>query len=114
MFWLPRELGAQLRILRGNANRARVCVTLAHHDAAHGDEGGGGKSVLFRAEQGRDRDVAARAHLPVSLQSGTAAKVVGYQGLVGFGETKFPGQPRVFDAVQERGGWLLFVYTLMR
>src|SRR4029453_12944655 len=34
---------AQHRVLGGNTDRAGVEMTLAHHDAARGDEGGGGK-----------------------------------------------------------------------
>ncbi len=34
-------------------------MTLAHHDAAHGNQRRGGKSEFFSAEQRGDYDVAA-------------------------------------------------------
>ncbi len=47
------ELGAQLFILRGDADRAGVEVALAHVDAAERDERGGAEVEFFGAEDAR-------------------------------------------------------------
>ena len=52
---LPVELLAQLRILRGDADRAGVQVADAHHDAADRDERRGGEAEFLGAEQRGDR-----------------------------------------------------------
>src|SRR5690625_6347517 len=46
---LAEEPGPQIRILRGDTNRARVQVALPHHDAAHCHERGGRKAELVGA-----------------------------------------------------------------
>jgi len=45
--------------LGGDTDGAGVEVALAHHDAAHRDQGAGGETEFFRAEEGGDNDVAA-------------------------------------------------------
>ena len=52
-----------------NAHGACVCVALAHHDAAHGDQGGGGKTKLLGTQQRSNSDVTTCAHLTISLQT---------------------------------------------
>mmetsp|Transcript_31716 Transcript_31716/g.62844 ORF Transcript_31716/g.62844 Transcript_31716/m.62844 type:complete len:328 (-) Transcript_31716:87-1070(-) len=47
---LPAEFGAEFRILRGDSDRARVEVTLPHHDASQSDKGAGGKGELLRTQ----------------------------------------------------------------
>ena len=56
---LAGEAGAQHRVLRRHPDGAGVQVTLAHHDAAGGDQRGSGEAELVGAEQGRDSDIAA-------------------------------------------------------
>ena len=65
---LARELGAQLGVLRRDADGARVGVALAHHDAAERDERRSGEAKLLGAQQRGHGNVAARAHLAVRLQ----------------------------------------------
>ena len=48
---LAGEARAQLRILRGDADRAGVEVAVAHHDAAQRDQRRGGEAELLGAEQ---------------------------------------------------------------
>ena len=52
---LAGELLAQLRILRGDADRAGVEMADAHHDAAERDQRRGGEAELLGAEQRGDR-----------------------------------------------------------
>lgn len=55
---LPGELLPEDGVLRGHAHGARVEVALSHHDAAHGDERGGGEGVLLGAKKCRDHNIA--------------------------------------------------------
>ena len=76
MLGLAAEELAQLRVLRGHAHRAGVEVALAHHDAAHGDEGARGDAPLLGAEQRGHGDVAPGAQQAVGLQHDAVAQVV--------------------------------------
>ena len=87
---LARELGAQHRILRGDAHRARVEVALAHHDAAGRDQRRGGKAELVGTEQRADDDVAARAQAAVDLHGDAPAQPVDHQRLVRLGQADLP------------------------
>ena len=46
------ELGAQLRVLGGDADRAGVEMALAHHDAPDRDQRAGGEAQLLGARAG--------------------------------------------------------------
>ena len=94
---LAGELLAQLRILRRDADRAGVQVTLAHHDAAERDQRRGGEAEFFGAEERGDGDVAAGLELTVGLQHHAAAQVVHHQRLVRFGDAELPRQAGVLD-----------------
>ena len=63
------EPAAQLRVLRGDPHRAGVEVADPHHDAAGGDQRGGGEAELVGAEHGADHHVATGAHLAVDLDN---------------------------------------------
>src|SRR2546421_296517 len=67
MLGRAHELGAQLRILRGDADRARVQMADAHHDAAQRDERAGREAELLGAEQSADDHVTAGLELAVDL-----------------------------------------------
>ena len=58
---LAGELLAQLGVLGGDADGARVEVTDAHHHAAAHDQRRGREPELLRAEQGRDDRRRARS-----------------------------------------------------
>ena len=47
---LTGELFSQGRVLRGNTDRASAQMTLAHHDAAHGNERSRRESEFFCSE----------------------------------------------------------------
>ena len=64
---LALEALAQLGVLRRDADRARVQVAGAHHDAARRDQRGGREAELVGAEHRGDRDVAAGLQLAVGL-----------------------------------------------
>ena len=64
----PLEALAQLRVLGRDADRTRVQVADAHHDAAHRDQRGGREADLVGAQQRGDHDVAAGLHLAVGLR----------------------------------------------
>ena len=89
-FGLAAELGAQLRVLRGDADGARVEVADAHHHAATDDQRRRGEAELLGAEQRGDHDVAAGLQLPVGLHHDPVAQPVEQQGLLGLGETELP------------------------
>mmetsp|Transcript_19585 Transcript_19585/g.63107 ORF Transcript_19585/g.63107 Transcript_19585/m.63107 type:complete len:667 (+) Transcript_19585:756-2756(+) len=99
---LARKLCAQLRVLRRDADRAGVEVALAHHDAAERDQRRRREAKLLRAEQRRDRHVAARLELAVGLQHDPRAQPVEHERLVGLGEPELPRQARVLDARPRR------------
>jgi hypothetical protein len=61
------EALAQHRVLRRDADRAGVEMTLAHHDAARRDQRRGGEAEFVGAEQRADDDVAAGAQAAVDL-----------------------------------------------
>ena len=85
---------AQLRVLRGHADRTGVQMANAHHDAAEHDERRGGKTKFLRAEQRGDGHVAARLHLAVGLDVNAAAEIVQHQRLVRLGHAEFPRRAR--------------------
>ena len=87
---LPAEALAQLGVLRGDADRARVQVAGAHHHAAHGDQRRGGEAHLVGAEQRGDHDVAARLQLAVGLHPDARAQVVQHERLLRLREPDLP------------------------
>mmetsp|Transcript_3922 Transcript_3922/g.9364 ORF Transcript_3922/g.9364 Transcript_3922/m.9364 type:complete len:332 (+) Transcript_3922:783-1778(+) len=90
MFGLPIKLCTQLRVLSCDPHRARVGVALAHHDAAHGDERGGGKAKLLGAKKCSDCCVKASPHLPVCLENCPAAEIVRHKDLVRLRDAELP------------------------
>ena len=93
----PLEALAQHGVLRRDPNRAGVEVTLAHHDAAGGNQRRCGKTEFVGAEQGADHHVAACPDAAVDLHRNAAAQAIDDQRLMRFGEADFPGAARVFD-----------------
>ena len=89
---LAGEALAQHRVLRRDADRASVQVTLAHHDAAGGDQGRGRKAKLVGAEHRADDDVAAGPEAAIDLHRDAAAQPIAHQGLLRLGEADLPGR----------------------
>ena len=100
---LAGKLLAQLRVLRGDADRAGVEVALAQHDAAHRDQARGGHAELLGAQQRGDEHVARGAQAAVDLHADAAAQPVLHQHLLRLGQAQLPRQARVLDARQRRG-----------
>ncbi len=100
---LAAEALAQLRVLGGDADRARVEVADAHHDAARHDERGGGEAELLGAEQGGDDDVAPGLQLAVGLHDDAVAQAVQQQRLLGLGEAELPRPAGVLQRRQRAG-----------
>ena len=69
MLGLAGEAGAEDGILGGDSDRAGIEVAFAHHDAAHGNERGGGKAEFLGTEESGDDDVAAGLELAVGLHA---------------------------------------------
>ena len=86
---------AELGVLRGDADRARVQMTDPHHDAAGRHERGCRERELLAAEKRRHHHVAARLELAVGLEDDAPAQVVPDEDLLGLGETQLPRQARV-------------------
>jgi hypothetical protein len=97
---LAGETCAQNRILRSDANRTGVQVTLAHHDATHGNEGRCREAELFRPEQCSDHNVAARLQLSICLHLNARAQIVEQQNLLRLREAKLPGKPCMLDGAE--------------
>ena len=97
MLGLATEALAQDGVLGRDAHRAGVEVADAHHDAARRDQRGGGEAELVGAEQRRDHDVAAGAHLPVGLDEDPRAQVLLEQRLLGLGQADLPRDAGVLD-----------------
>ena len=91
---LAAEALAQLGVLGGDADRARVEVADAHHHAARHDERRGGEAELLGAEQRGDDDVAAGLQLAVGLHDDAVAQAVEQQRLLGLGEAELPRRRR--------------------
>ena len=99
----PVKFFAQLRVLRGHADRAGVQMADAHHDAAQRDQRRGGKTKFLRAQQRGDDDVAAGLQLAVGLHGDAAAQIVQHERLMRFGQAQFPRKAGVLDAGLRRG-----------
>ena len=100
---VPCELAAQTFILRAHAYRAGVGLALAHHDAAHSDQGGGTDAVFLCPHHGSHHDVTPCAQAPIRSQRHPFAQLVHRQHLVRFGQAHFPRQARIFDRGGRRG-----------
>ena len=100
---LARELLAQLRILRGDADRAGIQMALAHHDAALGDQRRRGESEFVGTEQRADDHIAPGLHLAVDLHRDAAAQAIQDQRLLRFRQAEFPRRPGVLDRRFRRG-----------
>ena len=94
---LAVELLAKFRILRGDADRAGIQVTLPHHDAAEHHQRRRGDAKLLGAQQRRDHHVFGGADHAVGLDDDPPAEVVHHEHLMGLGEAEFPGEARVHD-----------------
>mmetsp|Transcript_111573 Transcript_111573/g.315059 ORF Transcript_111573/g.315059 Transcript_111573/m.315059 type:complete len:613 (-) Transcript_111573:2912-4750(-) len=92
------ELLTKHRVLRRDANRARVEVALPHHDAAHGDERCRGEAKPLCAEQRRDHDVTPGSQLPIGLESDPASEAVQHKRLVRLCQPQFPRSSGMLDA----------------
>ncbi len=91
------EPGAQAFILRAHAHGAGVGLALPHHDAAHGDQGGGADAEFLGPHHRCHDNVAPRAQAPIGAQRHPLAQVVHRQNLMRLGQAHFPRQARVFD-----------------
>ena len=100
---LAAEALAQLGVLGGDADRARVEVADAHHHAARHDERGGGEAELLGAEEGGDDDVAAGLQLAVGLDDDAVAQAVEQQRLLGLGQAELPRSAGVLERRQRAG-----------
>ena len=97
VFRLAAEVLAQRRVLGSNTHGAGVQVTYAHHHAANGNQGRGGKAVLLCTQQGGDDYVATGEQLAVGFQGDAVTQVVQKQGLMGLHQAQLPGQTCVVD-----------------
>ena len=85
------ELRAQLRILRGDADRAGVEVALAHHDAAERDQRRRCEKPNSSAPSSAAMTTSRPVRMPaVGLHDDAAAQVVHDQHLLRFGEAELP------------------------
>ena len=96
------ELLAQHRVLGRDPHRTGVEMTLAHHDAAQGDQRTRGEAHLLGPEQRGDHHVPPGLQSTVGLQNDAAAQVVHHQGLMRFGNAQFPRQAGMLDAGERR------------
>ena len=100
---LALEFRAQLRILRGDADRAGVEVADAHHDASRGDQRRARETEFLGAEEACDRDIAAGLELTVGLDADAPAQIVHHENLLRLGEAELPWRAGMLDRLQRRG-----------
>ncbi len=103
MLRLSGETLAQVRILGGDADRAGIEMTFAHHDAAGGDQRRGGEAEFVGPQQRPDHHVAPGPQTAVDLHGDPAAQLVQDQGLMGFGQADLPRPAGMLDRGQRRG-----------
>ncbi len=96
---LAREALAQLRVLGGDPDRARVEVTDPHHHAAAHHERCGGEAELLGTEQRRDQHVTTGLQLAVALHDDAVAQAVGDERLLRLGDPELHGAPACFSDV---------------
>ena len=94
---LAGEPLAQLGVLGGDADRARVEVAHAHHHAAAHHERRGREAELLGTEQGRDHDVAPGFQLAVALHDDAITQPVLHEGLLGLGDPELPRRAGVLE-----------------
>ncbi len=102
------EARAQHRVLRGDTDRTRIQVALAHHDAAGGNQRRGGEAELVGAKQGPDHHVAAGAQSAIHLHRDAPTQAVQYQRLLRLGQTDFPRRSGMRQRGQRRGASAAF------
>ena len=78
-------------------------MALAHHNAAHGDQGRRSETPFFSTKQTGNGNIAASAELTIRLHNDTSTEVVQHQSLVSLGKTKFPGKTGILDTSPSRG-----------
>ena len=96
----PRELLAQLWTLRGDADRARVDVARAHHQAALGEEERSPEADLVGAEKRGDDHVPSRLEAAVGADADAASQPVRDERLLRLGQAELPGRAGVLDRGQ--------------
>ena len=67
-FGLTLKFGAELFVLRGDADGAGVEMALTCHDAANGEERSGAETELVGAENGGEDDVAGKFQTSVHAE----------------------------------------------
>ena len=82
IFIFSDEVLAQFGVLCGYAERTRVEVALAHHDASEHDECQRSEAELLGTEQRHEHNVAPGFELSVHLQAHLTAQSVFYQRLL--------------------------------
>ena len=102
VFRLSLELLAQLRILRGDAHRAGIEMTLAHHDAADRNQRRRCETILFGAKEGGNHNISTGFRLPSVSTLMRLRRSLSSESLLCLRETQFPRHTRMFDGSQGR------------
>ena len=89
--------GPQFRILRTDAHRTCVRLTLTYHDTAHRDQGRCSDTVFFGTQHRSHHDITTCAQTTIGPQGNAFAQVVHCQNLMRLGQTHLPWQTRIFD-----------------
>ena len=92
------EFLPQDRVLRCDADGARIEMALPHHDAAERDQGRGRETELFGPENRSDHHIAASLEAAIGLQHDAAAEIVEHERLMRFRDAEVPWQAGMFDA----------------
>ncbi len=72
-------------------------MALAHHEATHRDQQRRADAELFRAQQGRDDDIAPRFDSTIDAQAHLVSKAVDGQDLMHLRQADLPRQARILD-----------------
>ena len=100
---LAGELLAQHRVLRGDTDRTGVEMTLAHHDAAGGDQRRGGEAELIGTQQRADNHITAGAQSAIDLHRDAATQTVQHKRLLCLRKADLPRRAGVRQRCQRRG-----------
>ena len=97
MFGLAGKFFAKFRILGGNSHRTGIEMADPHHSATQGHQGDRAETEFLGSQQAGNGDIAGCFELAIAFQRHPASQAVYDEGLLGFGQTQFPGEAGVAD-----------------
>src|SRR5215469_7714197 len=84
-------------VLRGDAGRTSIQMTLPRHDAAEGQERGGPEPEFVCAKQGGDHDIAAELEPTIHAEADALPKIGRDERAMSLPKPDLPRQPSILD-----------------